>query len=103
MRGPLLYCVEQADHPDLDPRDLVVSAGPTPSVSFEPDLLGGVTALIVRAEAVAPEPAWENRLYRTVSDHPEDLRAEAVELKAVPYYAWANREPGAMHVWLRSL
>ncbi len=103
MRGPLLYCVEQADHPDLDPRDLVVSAGPMPSVSFEPDLLGGVTALIVRAEAVAPEPAWENRLYRTVSDHPEDLRAEAVELKAVPYYAWANREPGAMHVWLRSL
>ena len=102
MRGPLLYCVEQTDQPGLDPRDLVVPAGSEPSVSFEPDLLGGVTALTVRAEVAAPEPAWENRLYRTVSAHPDDRRAETVELKAVPYYAWANREPGAMRVWLRS-
>ena len=69
---------------------------------FEPDLLGGVTALTFRDEAVAPEPVWENRLYRTVSAHPGDQRAEAVELKAVPFYAWANREPGAMRVWLQS-
>jgi hypothetical protein len=102
MRGPLLYCVEQTDQPGLDPRDLVLSAGSEPSVRFEPDLLGGVTALTVRAEVAAPEPAWENRLYRTVSAHPDDRRAETVELKAVPYYAWANREPGAMRVWLRS-
>jgi len=102
MRGPLLYCVEQADHPGLDPRDLVVPASPEPSVRFEPDLLGGVTALTFRAAAVAPEPAWENRLYHTVSAHPGDQRAEAVELKAVPFYAWANREPGAMRVWLQS-
>ena len=102
MRGPLLYCVEQADHPGLDPRDLVVPSSPEPSARFEPDLLGGVTALTFRAAAVAPEPAWENRLYRTVSAHPGDQRAEAVELKAVPFYAWANREPGAMRVWLQS-
>ena len=74
MRGPLLYCVEQADHPGLDPRDLVVPASPEPSVRFEPNLLGGVAALTFRAEAVAPEPAWENRLYRTVSAHPGDQR-----------------------------
>jgi uncharacterized protein len=102
MRGPLLYCVEQTDHPGLDPRDLIVPAGSEPSVRFESDLLGGVMTLAVRAEVVAPEPAWENRLYRPVSAHPGDKRAEAVELKAVPYYAWANREPGAMRVWLRS-
>ena len=26
---------------------------------------------------------------------------EPVELCAVPYYAWANREPGEMQVWIR--
>ncbi len=100
MRGPLLYCVEQTDQPGLDPRDLVVPVGPEPSVRFEPGLLGGVTALTVRAEVVAPQPAWESRLYRTATALPDDRRAETVELKAVPYYAWANRESGAMRVWL---
>jgi DUF1680 family protein len=102
MRGPLLYCVEQTDQPGLDPRDLVVPVGPEPSVRFEPGLLGGVTALTVRAEVVAPQPAWESRLYRTANTLPDDRRAETVKLKAVPYYAWANREPAAMRVWLQS-
>ena len=102
MRGPLLYCVEQTDQPGLDPRDLVVPVGPEPSVCFEPGLLGGVTALTVRAEVVAPQPAWESRLYRTANALPDDRRAETVKLKAVPYYAWANREPAAMRVWLQS-
>ena len=26
-----------------------------------------------------------------------------VELVAVPYYAWANREPGAMRVWIPTI
>jgi DUF1680 family protein len=25
----------------------------------------------------------------------------AMEITAVPYYGWANREAGAMRVWLR--
>jgi DUF1680 family protein len=101
-RGPLLYCVEQTDNPGLDPRDLILPATPEPSASFDPELLDGVVALTIPAEVLAPDEAWETRLYRTVSAHPDDRRAEALEVTAVPYYAWANREPGAMRVWLRS-
>jgi DUF1680 family protein len=28
---------------------------------------------------------------------------ETVPLVAVPYYAWANRDPGAMLVWIREI
>ena len=30
----------------------------------------------------------------------EDAQTHATTVTAVPYYAWANREPGAMRVWL---
>ena len=38
----------------------------------------------------------DGELYRST---PPDRRA--VEVRAVPYYAWANRDPGEMLVWLR--
>ena len=25
---------------------------------------------------------------------------ETIEARAIPYYAWANRDPGAMRVWI---
>ncbi len=39
---------------------------------------------------------WTGTLYR-----PEPTKAEAAPIKAVPYFAWDNREPGEMLVWLR--
>jgi len=39
----------------------------------------------------------EGDLYRT-----EPPVTRAIELLAVPYYAWANRTPGEMRVWLRA-
>ncbi|MEJ7815303.1 MAG: hypothetical protein WKF53_09010 [Rubrobacter sp.] len=41
MRGPLLYCVEQADNLGVDLRDLVLEDA-TFSARFDPELLGGV-------------------------------------------------------------
>ncbi len=102
-RGPLLYCVERADNPGLDPRDLVLPAYSNPLVRFDPQLLGGVTVLDARAEVLVPEEAWKDRLYRTARPQPDGgQEAGSTTLRAVPLYAWANREPGAMRVWLRS-
>jgi len=100
MRGPLLYCIEQANNPGLDPRDLVLPTASDLSAHYDPGLLGGVTWLKTRAEVFAPDDAWNDRLYRTAPEQPEARRAEPAELTAVPYYAWANRKPGAMRVWL---
>jgi hypothetical protein len=102
LRGPLLYCVEGADNPDLDPRDVCLSAGSTFASEYRPDLLGGVVALRGPARALPPDAAWEGRLYRPTRSQPASPEGRLIEVTAIPYYAWANREPGPMQVWLRS-
>ncbi|MBU1749549.1 MAG: glycoside hydrolase family 127 protein, partial [Chloroflexi bacterium] len=102
MRGPILYCVEGADNPGLDPRDLLLPAGAEFTPRFQPNLLGGVVTLGGRAVVVPPGDAWADRLYRPVDAVPAEMPGRSVEVTAIPYYAWANRAPGPMQVWLRS-
>src|SRR5438874_871769 len=99
-RGPLVYCVEQADVGGADPRFLELAAGSEIKANRRPDLLGGVTVLEGPASAAPPDADWEGRLYREA----EGVRqgdGEPVRLTAIPYFAWANREAGRMQVWLR--
>jgi hypothetical protein len=94
QRGPLVYCLEEIDNgPHLHsialPRDAALKA------EFDEDLLGGV--VVIRGEAERQDTSeWEGTLYRPVRP-----ATKAVPLKAVPYYAWANRAPGEMLVWIR--
>jgi DUF1680 family protein len=41
------------------------------------------------------EGDWGGRLYR-----PLQRRAERVHVRLIPYYAWANRGPSEMTVWM---
>lgn len=94
VRGPLIYCAEQADNaapvPEITlPRDAKLSE------TMRDDLFGG--AVVVNADArTTSSDDWGLDLYRTVPPAPS-----ATTLTAIPYYLWANREPGAMQVWLR--
>jgi uncharacterized protein len=91
-RGPLIYCIEQTDNgPDLDRFVLPAQAEFHPAEAN--DLLGGVTVLKGRA---LRETDSADKLY---TEHAPIT--EPVELCAIPYYAWANREPGEMQVWMR--
>ena len=72
-RGPLVYCIEEADNPESFDK-ICVSEDETLSASFEPDLLGGVVSI------TASNPCGE--------------------VKFIPYYAWDNRSPGKMKVWV---
>ena len=101
VRGPLLYCAEQADNQGVDLRDLVLNSK-APTVRWEPDLLGAVAILQVEARSAAPGAGWDDRLYRAVHPREGDAQAPTTRVTAVPYYTWANREPGAMRVWLRN-
>lgn len=92
QRGPIVYCLEQVDndenlHGFFLPRDAELTA------EFVPDLLDGVVVISGEAERIV-EADW-NSLYRPVSD-----QTTPVQIKAVPYYAWCNREPGEMIVWI---
>jgi DUF1680 family protein len=99
LRGPLLYCVEQVDIPDVDIRDLILDSA-EPTARTEPDLLGGVVVLEAPARVSAPDDGWSDLLYRPVRSREE--KSYAARVKAIPYYTWASREPGAMLVWLRN-
>jgi len=97
LRGPLVYCVEAADHPGVDPWDLVLPAQAAWRVEREPHLLGGVTVL--RTDALARvDDGWDGQFYRPFDARP--LATTHVLLTAIPYYAWANRAAGPMQVWL---
>lgn len=100
-RGPVLYCVEATDNPGIDLRDLRLDPGGKVETSLASSL-PGITALRGAAYVDAPDIGV---LYRT---HDEERSAAAAasarpfEFTAVPYFAWANREPGRMQVWIRS-
>jgi len=76
QRGPVVYCLEQTDNPEVEYDGCVLPRGAALEVVHHEELLGGVTVL---------------------SGCGEDGR----EYRLVPYYAWDNREPGYMQVWLR--
>ncbi|MBU1746349.1 MAG: glycoside hydrolase family 127 protein, partial [Chloroflexi bacterium] len=86
MRGPILYCVEGADNPGLDPRDLLFPAGAEFTPRFQPNLLGGVVTLGGQAAVVPPGDAWADRLYRPVDAVPAEMPGRSVEVTAIPYY-----------------
>jgi DUF1680 family protein len=96
-RGPLVYCLETADNPDGHVADLEIDTAAPLESTWAPDRLGGVVLVKATGWAVDTRP-WANQLYRQVGAPPAARRR--VALTAVPYYAWANREPGAMRIWI---
>ncbi|TVR52107.1 MAG: glycoside hydrolase family 127 protein [Spirochaetaceae bacterium] len=96
QRGPLVYCLEQCDNgPGL--HTVTLPESPEFSVTFHDAELGGVTVITARGFISTDEFVGE-------TPYAADRRTETrkpVELKFVPYYAWANRAPGEMTVWVR--
>jgi hypothetical protein len=102
-RGPLVYCLEKHDQPGLDSIfDVSLPAGPEPgkefTAEFNPDLLGGILTLRHKG-IVTVKPLSDEPLYQTL-DRTYRRTGREVELTFIPYYAWANREPTAMEVWV---
>lgn len=93
QRGPVVYCVEQVDHSAPLTR-LALSLNAPLIPSYQSDLLDGVVVLTGTGYAASTE-GWNDVLYRA-----EPARQEPCAITAIPYYAWDNREPGAMRVWL---
>ena len=97
-RGPLVYCLEQTDHPDAKIEDLEIDTTAPLESTWTSGRLEGVT--VVRASGWAVDTAsWKDRLYRPLARGASAPRRRTT-LTAIPYYAWANRGPGAMRVWI---
>jgi len=94
-RGPLVYCLEQADHPAgilIDDIHLVNGDG---TAVWRPDLLGGVTAIELTGRTTSGgAPLYQPRPADDVQP------GRLARLTAIPYFAWANRGPGPMRMWI---
>lgn len=103
QRGPLVYALEQVDQPavqSLADVSLVIQKNSDAGFKseFRPDLLGGVV-VVQRSGVESQGSEGPKALYRSVSEKIEE-RERKVNLTFIPYYAWANRSPSAMRVWI---
>jgi hypothetical protein len=103
QRGPLVYCLEQVDQEDkASVIDVALSPSSGPNGGFtsevNPDILGGVV-MLKHTGVAAAKPHSEEPLYRTLEGTTPGETQE-VDLTFIPYYAWDNRLPGAMVVWI---
>jgi hypothetical protein len=96
-RGPIVYCLEAADHPGASVADLEIDAAAPLQAAWEEDRLDGVAVVRARGFEVDTS-AWRGRLYRPLGA--PSAKRRPLALTAIPYHAWANREPGAMRVWI---
>jgi DUF1680 family protein len=94
QRGPLFYCLEQADQ-SVQVDRIALPRTAELADRFEPDLLGGVIALAGAAEAL-DDAGWEGVLYDTAAP-----ANQPCTITAIPYYAWDHRAPGRMRLWVR--
>jgi DUF1680 family protein len=97
MRGPIVYCLESADLPEGVPLHEVHLPRNVPlTPRYGCGALGGLTVLEGEALRVRDCGEWEGKLYQPVGEP----KVEKVPLRLIPYYAWANRGPAEMSVWL---
>jgi DUF1680 family protein len=87
QRGPIVYAAEWADSPDRHVRNILLREDQPLQAEWKPKLLKGVTVLEGKVTA-----------YRYDAAH--KLQHSDVSFAAIPYYAWANRGPGQMEVWI---
>lgn len=100
QRGPIVYCLEGVDHAGVGLDRIALDPATIDKFTLEerPDLLGGVTLLRGPGTLIQADD-WEHVLYRR--DQPS--ATQPVEILAIPYCVWDNREPGEMRVWFRSV
>lgn len=98
QRGPVIYCLESIDHPDTSIFDVVLPANiaDTFTAEFDPELVGGVVA--IGGAALAHDASLADAKLYSFTPFRKSLCA--VSIKAIPYFAWANRGPSEMTVWI---
>ncbi len=96
-RGPLVYCLEEADNGrNLHSVRLGSGSAESFSAEWKPDKLGGIVEL--RSPGIREnDTGWGETLYSSINR----IESDPVVLTWIPYYSWANRDPGEMRVWIR--
>jgi uncharacterized protein len=101
QRGPLVYCLEQLDQPEgVALFDVSLDLRHEPASPFQEefrsDVLGGIVMLKHMGAAYEKSGSGRGLYHSYVTSAP---KARQVELRFIPYYAWANRAGTPMQVW----
>ncbi len=101
QRGPVVYCMEHLDQaaggasaPELALYSAHASGETT--ARFEGSLLDGV--VVLEHPGVVARAAQGDALYQAAGS--AEQASTAASLRLIPYYAWANRAPASMQVWI---
>ena len=97
--GPVVFCMEELDQTvqtrQVNLGDYAAHPGGETTVRFDPALLGGV-ALLEHKGTLLPATA-QQALYQPSGQRSD---RQSTTLTFIPYYAWANRQPSSMQVWV---
>lgn len=92
QRGPLVYCLEACDQ-QAPLKSIFIPA----QAQLAPEKVTneiGAMVVLHGAGRIAGEQDWRHTLYQP---YPQ---IQETPITAIPYYAWDNRQPGAMRVWM---
>jgi hypothetical protein len=100
QRGPIVFCMERLDQAsqrlDLNLSNYSVDLHAPTTERFDPELLEGVMVLEHPGTISIRE---DQKLYFAANDAPKPQEVSTT-VNLIPYYAWANRAPVAMQVWI---
>jgi uncharacterized protein len=100
QRGPIVFCMEKLDQPSREEAanlaGFIVKPEGNTAERFEPQLLDGV--MVLEHPASLTRSAGEVGLYH--AGEPAKAPETPTTVRLIPYYAWANREPSAMQIWI---
>lgn len=87
-RGPIVYCLEGPDNRDSLVQNIMVDKNAIANANYQAGLLNGV-------DVISTEGKGTKRQLNS-----DALTETNQQVKAIPYYAWANRGPSEMTVWI---
>lgn len=86
--GPVMYCLEGMDNKDSMVQNIVVEKNTPLQVSYNANMLNGINVITMQGQGT-------KRQLNT-----NTLISSKQNITAIPYYAWDNRGPGEMEVWI---
>lgn len=92
MRGPVVYCLEEADNGAHLDAIAIPDASELSVVRSE--ILGGIAMIRMKGYQLENND-WGKTLYRNTAP-----KQKAIDITAVPYCVWDNRTKGGMAVWI---
>lgn len=87
-RGPIVYCLEGPDNKDSLVQNIMIDKNAIATSHYDEKLLNGVGVINI------PGKSTKRQL------NSDSLLVVEQNVKAIPYYAWANRGPSEMTVWI---